>query len=117
MRSKPFYLICVAIMLVFAISSCSKSNTNPGVTLVSPANNSTNIVSGQLFTCTAVTGAVGYEFEFTDTQTGAFVNQIMTSNSFSPTSLVSGHSYHWHVHVALSNNTTQDSPVWTFTMQ
>ena len=126
MKLSQAFLICISFVMIFAISSCSKSTTSPGPRLVSPANNSLNIAASQIFTCSSITNATVYQFVFVDNTTGG-TDQAYVTSSVNTTnlnnlngsflSLTSGHVYSWYVLVTYTNNSTQTTPTWSFTAQ
>ena len=121
---RPF-AICFSLILVLAISSCSKTATTSPYTLSSPANNSTNVPLNQVFTCAALNNVTTYEFTFIDAnatyQTGRITtvvnNTTATNLTGSFTSLASGHSYTWSVIFTTTTGATQQSPSWSFVAQ
>jgi hypothetical protein len=120
---RPF-LSVLSVIVILAISSCTKTATAPAFALASPANNSTNLPLNQTFTCTSPANVATYEFNFKDANnyyTGGIttvVNSTTATNlSGNFSSLTSGHSYTWFVRFHLTGGGYEDSPSWSFSVQ
>lgn len=118
MRSIKTAIAFGILLAFFVITSCSKSTT--GFHLVSPANRSQNVPTNQVFTCTAVNNAVTYSFTFND-QTdpnGSFSSPTLVTNTYTPTQLVSGHTYTWEAFVSTTTGGgSQLTETWSFSVQ
>lgn len=109
--------ICLlAVLMLFAGSSCKKSSESAH--LVSPANRTVNVPLNQTFTCSAPSNATTFEFMFSDltNPAGGFQSGILIVPTYTPTSLVSGHTYTWTVHVT-TTDMTLNTDSWTFSTQ
>lgn len=114
MKSIKAVAVVAAIMIITAMSSCTKKAE---VHLVSPANKSLNVPLNQVYTCSDVSSAVDYEFIFVDLNTSNYIgSQHLLVNSYTP-ALESGHSYRWHVVAHTTDGGTLYSDDWSVSVQ
>ena len=118
MKAIRVAILFATLLSIIAISSCSKSSGSSDPSLVSPANRTANVPTNQVFTCSLASNIITYRFFFTDITNSllSFSSPTQIGNTYTPTQLVSGHTYTWSVSVDTGNGTL-GTQTWSFTVQ
>ena len=116
MKSFKAGMMLVTVLILLASTSCKKDS--PSANLISPANRTTNVPLNQAFTCNVPSNASSFLFTFDDITNPAdgFNSGIILVPTYTPTALVSGHTYTWRVQI-VTTDVTLNSDSWTFSTQ
>jgi hypothetical protein len=117
MKSLKAGTLLVTVLILLAFTSCKKDGS-PSANLISPANRTTNVPLNQTFTCNVPPNASSFQFTFDDLTNPAdgFNSGIILVPTYTPTALVSGHTYTWRVQI-VTTDVTLNSDSWTFSTQ
>lgn len=108
-----FAVFFISLIFITANFSCKKSDVG-GFIQLSPANGSSTVSTSQVFSCTAVSGAVSYTFSFTD-GSGTF-SKTSTTDTISVPILKPCDTYTWTVTATMADaSTVSINPSWIFT--